>query len=338
MYHKWDTKEGHLMDSLEPKKLALLRIWQILKEHSDIDHPLTQVDIAEYLDKDYGIVIERKAIGRNLALLKEADIDIASTRNGVYLESRDFEDSELHMLIDGVLSSKHITAAHSKDLIERICKLSNRYFRFNVRHIHSVNEWSKTDNKELFYNIELVDEAIESQKQIHYEYNKYGKDKVMRKTSEQTLSPYLMLLHNQRYYLMGYNEKWKGMCFHRLDHITNMTITDDPETPINSLPGYENGINYKEISSSLPYMYTDKPVRIKFIADAKIIDQIVDWFGTEITISEHGEGKVMVTIKSSPNAVEYWALQYVNYVEVISPESLRNKIKDDLENAVKKYN
>lgn len=61
------------------------------------------------LENEYGIVIERKAISRNISLLKEAGVDIESRRAGSYLECRDFEDSELHMLIDGVLSSKHIT-------------------------------------------------------------------------------------------------------------------------------------------------------------------------------------------------------------------------------------
>lgn len=53
------------MESFEPKKLALIRIWQILKEYSDCDHPLTQDDIARHLESDYGVVIERKAISRN---------------------------------------------------------------------------------------------------------------------------------------------------------------------------------------------------------------------------------------------------------------------------------
>ena len=60
------------MDSFEPKKLALLRILQILQKYSDCDHPLTQEDIALHLENDYGIEIERKAIGRNIALLKDA--------------------------------------------------------------------------------------------------------------------------------------------------------------------------------------------------------------------------------------------------------------------------
>ena len=40
---------------MEPKKLALIRILQILHEHSDYDHPLTHEDIIKRLDIDYGI-------------------------------------------------------------------------------------------------------------------------------------------------------------------------------------------------------------------------------------------------------------------------------------------
>ena len=327
------------MDSLEPKKLALIRIWQILKENSDYDHPLTQEDISAHLEHDYGIVIERKAISRNISLLKEAGAEIESRRAGSYLECREFEDSELRMLIDGVLSSRHITAKHSKDLIDRICGLSNKYFRSSVKYIRSVNDWSKTDNQALFYNIELIDSAIESNRQIHYDYNKYGIDKKLHKSSQQYVSPYLMLLHNQRYYLMAYSEYWKNMVFHRLDHITNMTVTDRKSTPLDSIPGFENGIDYRELSSAMPYMYTDKPEQIQFIADMRIVDQIVDWFGSEAKIEKKAdeETKVTVSIKTSPNAMEHWAMQYIDHVEVIAPEALRNRIKESLENGLEKY-
>jgi predicted DNA-binding transcriptional regulator YafY len=326
------------MDSFEPKKLALIRIWQILKEYSDYDHPMTQEDIAAHLEKDYGIVIERKAISRNISLLKEAGFDIASRRAGSYVDCREFEDAELHMLIDGVLSSKHITAKHSKDLIDRLCRLSNRYFKSSVKHIYSVNDWSKTDNQALFYNIELISDAIEEGRQIHYDYNKYGADKKLHKTSQQYVSPYQMILHNQRYYLMAWSEYWGNMVFHRLDRITNMTITDKPAVPLKSLKGYENGIDYKELASSKPYMYVDKPERIEMVADASIIDQIVDWFGTDVIIAKTADSdKVKVNLKASPNAMEHWAMQYLNHVEITSPESLRERMRKALEDGVKKY-
>lgn len=324
---------------MEPKKLAILRIWQILQKHSDYDHPMTQEEIIKYLESDYGIEMERKAVGKNIADLRDAGIDIGSRRAGSYIDSREFEDSELKLLIDGVLQSKHITAHHSKDLIEKLCGLSNKYFRSHVKNVYSVNDWSKTENQALFYNIDVVDEAIATGKQVQYDYNKYGVDAKLHKSSFQRVSPYQLILHNQRYYLMGYSDYWGNMTFHRLDRISNMRIYDKPATPITSVKGYENGIDFKQIASTMPYMYTDTPERIEFIADEYIVDQIIDWFGKDIKMSTlpDNEKKVKVELFASPNAMEHWALQYLNYVEVTKPESLRERIKSVLQAAEKKY-
>ena len=324
------------MDALEPKKLALIRILQILKKHSDYDHPLKQEDIAKYLMQDYGIIIERKAISRNISLLKEAGYEIESAHNGSYLSEREFEDSELHLLIDGILNSKYINAKHSTDLIEKLCGLSNKYFRTHVKNIHSVNDWSKTDNQALFYNIELIDDAIEHGKQITFDYNKYGIDKKLHKTKTHIASPYQLILHNQRYYLMALNECWHNMGYYRVDHITNMTITDNKLTPLKSVEGFENGINYSEIATSLPYMFTDKMEWITFYAEEWIVDQIVDWFGNNAKI-ESVNGKLKVMVKSSPKAMEFWAMQYLGSVEIVSPPELRSRMREVLSAGLEKY-
>lgn len=325
------------MEALEPKKLALIRILQILKKYSDSLHLMTQEDIAQHLERDYGIIIERKAISRNLSLLKEAGYEIVSERAGSYIEDREFEDSELRMLIDGVLSSRYITAKHSKDLIEKLCNMSNVYFRSHIKNIFSVNDWGKTDNQAVFFNIELVDEAIERAKQVKFVYNKYGTDKKLHPTKTHTASPYQLILHNQHYYLMSYNEHWHNMAYYRLDRITNMTVTENPLTPITTLAGYESGINYKELASCRPYMYTDKLENIEFTADKSITDQIIDWFGKDINISETGDEKITVRLKASPNAMEYWAMQYINFVEITKPAELRERIKSNLKKATEKY-
>ncbi len=326
------------MDNFEPKKLALLRIWQILWEHSDYKHPLTQEEIAQHLQNDYGISIERKAISRNLSLLKEAGAEIESTREGCYLVYRDFEDSELHLLIDGVLCSKHITAKHSADLIDRLCGLSNKYFRSRVKNIYSVRDWGKTENPALFYNIELIDEAIEQNCRIDYNYNKIGIDKKLHKSSHQVVTPYQMLLHNQRYYLMAYSEYWGNMVFHRLDRITNMRLTEEVGTKLSEVPGYENGFDYKKLASSLPYLYSDEPVRITFIANVGIVDQIMDWFGNNVRFAKcPDEGMIEATVTASPQAMEHWAMQYIDFVEIKSPESLREAVRQSLEIGVEKY-
>lgn len=326
------------MDSIEPKKLALLRILQILQKYSDADHPMTQEEIAQRLDKDYGIVIERKAISRNLSLLKEAGYEIGSNRAGSFLDSREFEDSELKLLIDGVLCSQHINPRQSADLIEKLCGQSNTYFRSHVKNIHTVKEWNKTENPSLFYNIEMVDMAIEEGKQLQYDYNKYGIDKELHKSSFQRVTPYQLILHNQRYYLMGYSTHWGNMVFHRLERLSNVRIYDKPAHPIREVPGYENGINYKKLSSTMPYMYTDEPERIEFITSPSTVDQVVDWFGKDIAIRQTADpNEIIIGLWASPNAMEFWAMQYSRRVEIISPKHLRDRIIENLRSALERY-
>ena len=224
-------------------------------------------------------------------------------------------------------------------MIDRICSLSNKFFKASVKHIHSVNDWSKTDNQALFYNIELIDDAIEENKQIYFDFNKYGIDKKLHKTSQKYGSPYFMILHNQRYYLMARDEYWGDMAYYRLDHITNMTITDKKATPLRENKGYEHGINYKELSTAMPYMFNDKLETVEFIADSFIVDDIIEWFGKDIKISklDSDENKVRVGVKASSFAMEHWAMQYINYVEVIAPEALRKSIQNTLVNGLNKY-
>lgn len=326
------------MDSLEHKKSALLRILQILQRYSDEKHPLKQEDMIKILNVEYGIPLERKAIGRNIQLLKDAGVEIESTRAGSWLAERDFTDAELRMLIDGVLSSKYVPEGYSKDLINKLCGLTSKYFKSHIKYIYAVGDWDKTDNQQVFLNIELIDEAIEKGKQIRFEYHKYGTDKKLHKIRAHHASPYQLILHNQRYYLMAQNDWWKDVTYYRLDRMKNMTITEKPITPITEIEGYKDGINYKELSTALPYMFSDKPVWVEFVADEDLVDQIIDWFGKDIRIDKYGEKQVKITVKVSPSAMEHWALQYAGYITVISPQSLVESIKTRLKTAMEKYN
>lgn len=322
------------MESLEPKKLALIRILEILHKRTDSKHTLKQEQIRDILSRDYGIELERKSIGKNLSLLKELGYEI-EWDNGVYLASRIFEESELRLLIDGVLSSKYISPSHSKDLIDKLCSLGSEHFKEHVKNIYSVNDWNKTDNVAVFYNIDIIDEALDKKRQITFDYNKYNADGKLVKSAWHKESPIQMMLKNQNYYLMAYNEKWHNVHYIRLDKITNIKITDDVATSITDVEGYKTGINYKEISSSLPYMFSDKPERVEFLANKCIIDQVIDWFG-KVDYKDKGDN-YLITTKVSPHAMKYWALQYLDFVEVLYPDSLREEIKQTIQYGYDKY-
>lgn len=63
-----------------------------------------------------------------------------------------------------------------QELVGKLEGLSNVYFRSRVKHIARLPE-DKTDNKQLFLTIEMLDEAISRGRKVSFKYLEYGTDK-----------------------------------------------------------------------------------------------------------------------------------------------------------------
>lgn len=324
------------MNSLESKKLALIRILEIFKRYSDESHPLTQEEIICRLKNDYGITIERKAVSRNFSLLREAGYEINSSPRGSYLETREFEDSEIKLLIDSVLSSKYITPKQTIGLIDKLSHLSNVYFKSLIKNTCTVNEWNKTDNQEVFYNIDTINEAIGLDKKITFDYNKYGKDKKLHKISKHKVSPYQLILHNQKYYLLAKSDGCDSISYFRLDRITKIKVDNESLYRLSQVKRYERGINYNQLATQ-PYLDISNDERVEMIVDPSILDEIIDTYGKEVQISDTGSGKYTVFLKSSAASMEHYAMQYVDSIEIVKPQELRERIKESLKNGLRRY-
>lgn len=326
------------MYSFEPKKLALIRILEILQYNTSSEHKLTQSDISDILDSKYGIKLERKAISNNIQLLIDAGYDIETSSKGTYMVSNVFEKSEIRLLIDSVLCSRYLGKDDSKELINKLVPFAGYGYKSHVKHILYINEWEKTNNDSVLLNIEKIDDAIEEGKQIIIHYGKYNLKNNLEYNYPQKVSPYLMLLHNQKYYLMCYNNYYNKMSFLRIDKMLDIKIIDDKLTPIVKINGYEKGIDYKDLSVARPYMFADKSEEITIRCKKKDYDTIVDWFGFQKFITDVDDEYIDVYVKSSPDAIVYWAMQYGDSFEVIKPSYVREKIINKIKEVNIKYN
>ena len=165
------------MAKSENQKLKIFYILDYLQRNSHQDHPVRAAELLSMLERQHNIVCDRKTVYSDIAALQDYGVDIVSIpgkNGGYYIASRNFELPELKLLIDGVLCSQHINPRQSSDLIEKLCKLSNKYFRSHVKNIHTVKDWNKTENVAVFYNIEIIDEATKSflNKVFHVDTNR----------------------------------------------------------------------------------------------------------------------------------------------------------------------
>ena len=297
-------------DSLEPKKLALLRIQEILERYSDNDHHLTHNDIIHYLERDYDLILERKAVARDLSLLKEAGLEIESDRDGSYLGIRKFDDTELRILIDGVLSSPFISGKDSKDLIERLCSLSSVYFPVKNKHIYTVNEWAKEENPQLLYNIDLISAAIDQKKQLEITFSGYGIDKKRHKNKYSLhVTPVALFLIEQEYLLLFIWDLNQGDPGTDVDPILwteplrdikeIVLLKDEKAIPIKSLDYFKGGFNIPKFikeygigkDGGVFSLESGKREFITFACPAANIGSAIDYFGKDITITKLPELK-----------------------------------------------
>ena len=109
------------------KKMLNMIILGILKEYSDESHRLTQQEIIRKLKALYHMECDRRSVKNNIEYLQELGYDI-STDGGYYLETREFDDAELRMLIDSVLFSKSLTQKQSKALVDKLCAMEISIF------------------------------------------------------------------------------------------------------------------------------------------------------------------------------------------------------------------
>ncbi len=341
------------MDNAQPKNMLVMNILEILKKYSDENHRLNQKDIADLLVKEYGMKAERKSIKRNLENLLCSGYDLEYTvtnrKNKKGEEEtllsdwylvRDFTDAELRLLIDSLLFSKHIPYSQCKELIKKLEGLSSRFFESKVKHIRNLPE-KMPNNKQIFYTIEILDEAIANGKKVEFVYNNLNKKgKLVPRTDADgevkryVINPYQMAATNGRYYLIANYDKYDNISHYRIDRISEIKVLDEAIKKQNDL---SESINLPKHMAEHIYMFSGESSRVTMRVEKHLIGDVFDWFGNDVGFYNETEDSIEVSVIVNLQAMRYWAMQYVNYVEVLRPEKLREQIKKDLLAAVEKY-
>lgn len=349
------------MDSLQPKKLLIVNILDILRRYTDETHCLSQKEIGDILRRDYGMTADRKAIKRNLMSLLEHGCEIGYTEtlrqspnpktgqseeltvlSDFYLK-REFTDGELRLLIDSVLFSRYIPYRQRQDLVKKLEGLSSRYFHARVSHVATVPD-NTLSNRQLFYTIEVLDEAITQEKQVSFLYQDCGLDKKLHPRLDRDgqpkrylINPYQMAAVNGRYYLICNYDKYDDVGNFRLDRIADIQLLDSPRKPMKRVKGLEQGLNLPRHMAEHIYMYPGESGPVTFRFPKFKVGEVMDWFGADISFSDETETEVTAHVEVNLAAMRRWALQYALYARVLSPESLVQQIQEDLRSAAEAY-
>ena len=319
------------------KKLSIIYIYEILKEYSDENHLLKQQDIIKLIKQIYDMDCERKSIGNNIDFLIDLGFDIIKVpHKGCYLGERVLEPSEVSFIVDALFSSKSISGSQAKELSSKLSNLLSKYQRKRYNYIYKAEQINRTNNKELFYNIEIIQEAIEKNKKVSFNYVRppYSEENTLK---TYIINPYFLINSQGRYYLICNFDYYNEIGNYKVDFIKNIRILDDERKPLNNLKGCETGIDISKYINEHIYLFGDKTVNATLkLSDENVITYVFEWFGENAKIYKK-ENTFFADITSSEKALIYWCLQYGESVELLFPKQTRDKIKSILEQINKKY-
>ena len=320
------------------KKMLNMLILEILREYTDENHSLTQQEIVKLLKQNYDMECDRRSVKSNIESLKELGYDI-STEHGNRLISREFDDAELRILIDSVLFSKSISTRQAKGLIDKIRKISSRYFNAKVSHVSNLPELHRTINKQAMYSLDIINDAISEKRKISFIYNDISTDFKLhpRREMKYVVNPYQIVANNGRFYLICNYDRYNNIAHYRIDQMTDVRMLPDKIKPMKEVPEVAHGLNLPKHMAEHVYMFSGEAVDVVMLADKGEMTDYVDWFGTDFRILEENDKTIKIRVRMNPKAMKFWALQYGEYVEVLQPEELRNEIKECVMVMTKKY-
>ncbi len=307
------------------ERATAICLLEVLREYSNDTHILSMGEIIKRISCTYGLSPDRRTVYSALETLTELGYDISYYKEngkGYYLRDRQLEPSEAHLLSDAICAFPFISEKQTAQLMKKVHSMVSVYERKQIKNLTVIRANQKTVNKSVFYNIEMLDEAIEKKVKVKFDYFDYGTDKQLHKRREKkyTVNPYGMVYSNEHYYLICVMAKQERVSMYRIDRIQNIEITDY------ALDERERGFDPHEAVKNAVYAYTGAVEDVEMLIEPKVLNDVIDRFGTDLSLSEEDDGRIKVRIKATATGMKYWALQYLASVEIVKPESLRNEI------------
>ena len=320
------------------QKATALCIYEILKNYSDETHIISAEKIREKLKVIYDVDMERRAIYRNIEALRSMGIEIEGyqdNREGYYLIDRQFELSEVRLLCDAVAASDMIKEDAGKVIIKKLIDTQSIFQGRMLQKTVFVKSEKKILNKQLFYNIDALNVAINQGSKVTAKFMEYGWNQELQEREDSPIifSPYVTLWAEGDYYILAKLENSDVLEHFRIDLLKDITIL---ERGVDMIFG---GFNPSQYAKQYIFQNGENKERFEIECDKSVWQQLAECFGMDATVirEDRFNSKITVKIVSIPSVMRSWVLGHINECEVIGPKKFRDEIQKTIMEAYRKY-
>ena len=329
----------------EQKNMLLLMILQLLKDSTDMEHPIRKEELNRRIEQEYGFLPARNTLYAKLDTLIAAGFPIYETKNGVYYDGCDLSDGQLRFLIDSVLYSSFTTQRGAAEILEALLQLGSAAFQKNMRkQISRLFKVRKNADDNVFMVLEDVQDAIFRSRQIRFNYVTYNEklEKEHIYPEALTVNPYELVFKNGKYFLLGAMAGSDKMLSWRVDRLCEVEVLNSKCQEIPLMKEIRASGGMGKYIDAQPDLCGGIVETFKLQCLREAIDDIVDAFGQDFSIApeqsdNYDPDTVVVAVRTTRESMKTWAFSHAGTVVVISPADFRSEMKEALRKAERQY-
>ena len=310
-------------------KSRLIVLSKMFYKETDEEHPVTNIQILDYLER-HKVPANEKTLRGDIRLLKSLGFDIVtivSRPNRYYMSGREFTLPELKLLIDAVCSSRFITTKKSHDLGVKLAEFASDNQKDELRrNVYATNR-VKNSNESIYGMVDTVNKAINKHRRITFQYREYTGDlrPVLRNDGEvYELSPYALFWNEDYYYVIGWSDKHSNVSTFRVDRLVDPEITDKKAAK------KPDGFDLDDYSRQIFEMYDGPQTEVKLEVRNDLAKYLVDRYGDGLeTTPSTIDGYFQVTVEAALSPTFYaWVFQFAGGIRILSPVKAVNEITE----------
>ena len=313
------------------QKIKLLKLYELLRQETDEQHPMTTMTIIDRLGK-MGISCERRTLAKDMAILNEQGYEVMfrwiGKEKGYYVEDRSFSVPELKILIDAVQAASFITDKKTSELIEKIADLGGGHRADILKSNMVCFNTRKHSNESIYYNVGYLEDAIQQQKKVifcYFDLNEHGEKVYRREGHHYVVEPVGLVFHEDNYYLMVYSARHDGTANYRVDRMDKVEIIDE----LVCEKALELRASVDCFTEQAFKMYGGQPVDITLQFDHKLIGVVYDKFGEDTNMIRLNDNTCVATVKVQTRPTFCgWIFQFGNQMQITSPGEIIEEYKN----------
>lgn len=322
------------------QKLKLLYLHRILAQETDEGHPMNVAAIQDRL-LSYGIRAERKALYDDMEQLRQFGYDIiyvkSRTRGGYYLGSREFELPELKLLVDAVQASKFMTVRKSRELIGKLERFAGKEEARQLQRQVFVAGRIKTEQENIYYNVDAIHRALQDQVQITFLYMEWGLDGSLHPKNGGRLyriSPWALLWSDENYYMIGFDNAAGIIKHYRVDKMQRIGMCSDKRLGEEAFADFDLAAYANRTFG----MYGGQVTEVTLVFANAMAGVVMDRFGRDTHMRPVDEQHFKVRVQVAVSGQFFgWLTGLGNSVRLVGPESVAEAYKEHLKKIIEEY-